>query len=85
MGKNMLGYELRQSDRGIIFKGDDFACSPLDAIDSDSTVKSLMGFLTLQPGDTDQAYFDAYTQRQLQYCEQHAETLGSEVYRRFGG
>jgi hypothetical protein len=52
-------------------------------IDSDHAVASLMGFLTLQPGDTDQEYFDKYTEVQKTYCQQHAEYLGYEVMARF--
>lgn len=83
MGKNMLDYELKQ-DRVILFKGEDYACSPMHAVDSDETVKSLMGFLTLRPGDTDREYFDSYTPEQLHYCQEHAEYLNSEVRSRFG-
>ncbi len=43
-----------------------------------------MGFLTLRPGDTDQEYFDGYTDNQLQYADEHAETLSCEVCSRFG-
>jgi hypothetical protein len=87
-GKSRLRYELRQIDVNgkytTLFEGSDFRCSPLHGIDSDDTIKSLMGFLTLRPGDTDQEYFDDYTPEQLKYCSQHAESLSFEVYSKFG-
>ena len=86
-GCSYLGYELRQRDKGIttvLFTGEDFAGSPMHSDDSDETIASLLGFLTLRPGDTDREYFDAYTPEQLEYCSQHAETLSAEVCNRFG-
>ena len=82
-----VGYRLTMRENGkskTIFCGEDFGCSPLHAIDSDACVKDLMGFLTLRPGDTDREYFENYTPEQLEYCEQHAETLGVIVCDRFG-
>lgn len=46
--------------------------------------RPLLGFLTLRPGDTDREYFDKYTPAQLEYANQHAETLPCECYARFG-
>ncbi len=68
----------------VLFEGEDFGCSPLDAIDSDAAVASLMSFLTLRPGDTDSEYFEAYTPEQMEYCQQHAEALACNVSDRFG-
>jgi len=87
MGKSVLGYRLTIRENGqtrVLFRGEDFACSPCYAIDSDECVASLMGFLTLRPGDTDSNYFDAYTPGQLAYAEKHAETLAMAVIDRFG-
>ena len=67
-----------------LFEGEDFRPSPLHSVDGDETVKALMTFLTLRPGDTDQEYFDNYTPEQLDYCSQHAESLSCEIYSRFG-
>ena len=87
-GKSRLRYELRQIDVNgkstTLFAGSDFGCSPLHGIDSDETIKSLMGFLTLRPGETAREYFESYTKTQLDYCSQHAESLSMEVYSRFG-
>jgi hypothetical protein len=82
-GKNVLAYELWQ-DKKLIFKGDDFNCSPMHAIDSDAAVATLMGFLCLRLGDTDREYFENYTTEQIEFRETHAEALGFEVMNRFG-
>jgi hypothetical protein len=69
----------------IIFEGTDFGCSSLHAINSDETVKALMGFLTLRLGDTDSEYFADYTPDQLDFSIRHAEVLSAEVDRKFWG
>lgn len=84
LGKSILRYRLVSNQHGVIFEGEDFACSPMHAIDSDDCVKSLLGFLTLKPGDTDDEYFENYTQKQLDFCAHHAEALECEVMHRFG-
>src|SRR5208283_5328520 len=66
-GKSILGYRLKMDGKPI-FQGEDFHCSPMHCIDSDETVKAIMSFLTLRPGDTDSEYFDNYTPSQLDYC-----------------
>jgi len=86
MGKYVLGYRLtmgRPMAQIVVFQDQDFACSPLHAVDSDATVTALMGFLTLRPGDTDAEYFDAYSADQLAFAEEHAEALAAEVSFRF--
>lgn len=87
MGKNVVGYRLNQIEPDgkteTLFLGEDFCCSPTHCIDSDSAVESLMGFLTLRKGDTDDDYFKDYTAKQLEYSEQHAEALIGEVQARF--
>jgi hypothetical protein len=60
---------------GLLFSGADYGCSPMHAIDSDETLRSLLGFLTLRPGDTDAEYFKDYTQDQLDFCSGDAESL----------
>ena len=86
-GKNRLAYRLSSHEDGntdVLFDGSDFGCSPCHAIDSDDTCAGIMGFLTLRPGDTDPEYFEDYTEAQLEYADQHAETLGWESICRFG-
>lgn len=86
-GKTCIGYELRTCDGSMsrtIFEGKDFYASPMHADDSDETVRSLMTFLTLRPGDTDSEYFEGYTEEQRAFCDEHAEALAMEVMARFG-
>lgn len=82
-GQTVIGYRLSMG-RVVLFEGEDFAGSPLHADDSDDTVRALLGFLTLKPGDTDADYFAHYTPRQMEFAETHADTLMSEVNARFG-
>ncbi len=56
----------------------------MHAIDSDESVKGLMGFLCLQPGDVEDDYFADYTQAQHDFAEQYAEALDCDVLYRFG-
>lgn len=82
-----ISYSLVESRNGIkttIFEGADFKPSPLHSIDGDETVKALMGFLTLRPGDTDREYFESYSETQLEFANHHGEALACEVYSRFG-
>ena len=86
-GQTVIAYDLRQYETGQtpirLFSGEDFCGSPLHADDSDQAVASLMGFLTLRPGDTDADYFAGYTDQQREFCDQHAETLSAECDNRF--
>jgi hypothetical protein len=87
--KYIVGYKLKmhlsRHKTIILFESQtDFRCSPLDVIDSNETVKCLMGFLTLRQGDIDKEYFDNYTKEQLEFSELHAESLNIAVYNRFG-
>jgi hypothetical protein len=81
-GKAILAYELYDQEMGDepLFTGADFHCSPLHAIDSDETLATLLGFLSLRPGDTDSEYFEHYSQRQRDWCEQRAEDLSWIVW-----
>ena len=83
LDKPRLGYELKQ-DGVILFEGEDFGCSSINAVDSDACVSALMSFLTLRPGDTDAEYFGTYTESQLAFTREHAEALACEVAGRFG-
>lgn len=98
-GKSILGYRMtmtamertpiacvRPSGKKaiVLFEGEDFHCAPGYAIDGDKAIASLMGFLTLRPGDADPDYFADYTAEQRRFCEQHAETLMCESMARFG-
>lgn len=86
-GQSIIAYRLTQHDAGkrtVLFDGADFAGSPMDADDSDATVLSLMNFLTLKPGDTDDDYFKGYSDVQRAFCDAHADALSVEAFSRFG-
>ena len=88
LGLDRIGYEFYQHDKEeevrLIFSGDDFRPSPIDAVDGDEAVKALMTFLTLRVGDTDPEYFANDTPEQAEFRDTHAESLSMEVYARFG-
>lgn len=74
-GQYVLGYVFEAKDGSVLFTGEDFACSPMHAVDSDESLRSLLGFLTLRPGDTDADYFEGYTPEQLHFCQTDAESM----------
>ena len=88
--RQYIGYRLTISDPGekpyVLFQGDDIGLPRFgsDAIDSDATIKSVMGWLTLKPGDTDEDYFAKYNNDQLGFAAMHAEALLCEVNDRYG-
>jgi hypothetical protein len=82
-GKTILAYEFTMNGE-VVFEGEDFACSPLHAVDSDAALAGLMGFLTLRPGDTDPDYFAGYSPEQLAFAREHAEALQMECLGIFG-
>ncbi len=63
--KMRILFELRDNGK-LIFKGNHFF-SPRP-YNCDETVMELLGFLTLQPGDTDDEYFKDYTPEQFSWC-----------------
>lgn len=85
-----VGYRLRMMNTRVhkpivLFESPgDFRCSPMHAIDSDECVRQLMGFLCLRPGDVYKEYFQDYTDVQMEFATEHAESLELEVCGRFG-
>jgi hypothetical protein len=63
-GKTRCAYELKHG-RKVIFEGKEFYTGAGFTADSMRSVECLLGFLTLQIGDTDREYFDNYTERSL--------------------
>lgn len=55
-------------DEELLFEGSDFRPSPLHESNGRESARALLGFLTLQLGDTDAAYFEKYTARQIQWA-----------------
>ena len=77
-GQTRIGYELIDPDGLIMFGGSDFAGSPMHADDSDESLRALLSFLTMRPGDTDKEYFANYTPTQLEFAQTfECEALGS--------
>lgn len=68
-GRYYLSYRFSDTRAKVVFTGDDFSPSPWHAIDTIQVIYSLLGFLTLRPGDTDADYFDGYTPEQLDWCK----------------
>ena len=52
----------------LLFSGDDFYPSPLYDFASDVALAEIIGWLSLSPGDTDEEYFDNYTEEQLRFA-----------------
>ena len=73
-GRFNLAYRLYHGDEKI-FEGLDYSPSPLFEWDSDECFGALLSFLSLQPGDTDDEYFEDYTPEQLAWAEEHGEEL----------
>ena len=68
-GKEQIAYYLDAPEGTRLFSGSDFYPAPGMAVDGKEAAASLLTFLTLQPGDTDDEYFDDYTPRQLDWCQ----------------
>lgn len=76
-----LGYRFWDKDE-VIFEGRDFACprGDFEAGKFSECLLSLLGFLALRPGDTDEEYFESYTPRQREWCEERTEDLRLIVF-----
>lgn len=61
----------------LLFRGSDFSPSPLfERKDYERMKRDLLGFISLQPGDTDEEYFDRYNPKQLAWARSdRAENL----------
>ena len=71
-GKWRMAYVLLDEGK-VVFKGDDFF-SPND-LDEKWNVAQLLGFLSLQDGDTDDEYFESYTPEQIAWRDERAGEL----------
>ena len=75
-GQSILGYAFYEpGEEEPLFEGEDFAGSPMHGDDSDESTRSLLGFLTMKPGDTDREYFARYNERQMDFARGAAEEL----------
>lgn len=90
-GKWKLAYAFRDTSSlrpnperyECVFAGQDFACPPMYAVDSDEAVKVLLTFIALQPGDVDAEYFAGYSAEQEAWRDMRAENLSMEIYDSF--
>ena len=69
-----IGYRFYHDDQ-LIFEGDDISVPAGQPLDGDQTVRGVLGFLALRPGDVEPDYFAGYTPTQLAWRDQHAEDL----------
>ena len=81
-GKPRLGYRFFDSRMGEepVFEGEDIRASPVDAIDSDSTVAGILTFLAFEPIDVGWEYFEGYSERQMEWVESYAEELAELAF-----
>ena len=76
-GRIRWQYTLCSNDQ-CLFHGDDFSSPHFWS--EEQVLYSLLGFLTLKPGDTDAEYFATYTPDQLEWANDCAcEALAMEV------
>jgi hypothetical protein len=73
---NVIGHRLTDETGTTIFTGECMGVSPMTAIDSDEALRSVITFLSLRPGDTDEEYFADYTDEQMSFAESHGEYVG---------
>jgi hypothetical protein len=68
-GTDKVKYIAFKGDK-IMFEGNDYRPSPLySGIDTLESCVDLLGFLTVQPRDTDKEYFKDYTPEQMEWCK----------------
>lgn len=71
-----LTYELKHNGK-VMFSGDDYKPSPMyDPLFSEESVRGLIGFLSCRPGwDTDDEYFQNYTEEQKEFALRYGEEM----------
>lgn len=73
---NYVKYVLTKAGESVpIFEGNDLGIPYGDDPEGPKAAAALLDFLTLQEGDTDQEYFEGYTDRQREFSECEAEDL----------
>ena len=80
MARSRIGYTFCDPSGSVLFEGDDFRSSPMHADDSDETLRGLLGFLLLRPGDTDREYFADYTPAQRAFAASDTCELLQFIY-----
>jgi len=72
--KTPIGYRFYHDDQ-LIFEGHDIPVPDGQTLDGDQTVRGVLEYLALRPGDVEADYFRGYTPAQLAWRDQHAEHL----------
>lgn len=76
LGHAQVAYYLARPDGSRVFEGDDFRTPAHMCADGPEAATALLSFLTVQPGDVEEEYFDNYTPKQLAWCRsEEAEDL----------
>jgi len=84
-GKCQMEYELFLNDQ-LIGEGNDFCLGAGQYPDTIDAPTSLLGFLTVQKGDTDDDYFKNHSQEHLKFTESNlCEDLRTYLYDYEGG
>jgi hypothetical protein len=77
-GEGELAYRLCVAEGAswiLVFAGEGFAAPGDTELGSDAPLAAIVGLLSLRPGETDPAFFDRYTDRQLAFVKEHGEAL----------
>lgn len=89
-GAPIILWRLKKHDYGktsIVFDGlrepNKWRCSGWFSVDGDEAIECCLTFASLQPGDTDQEFFDDYSPEQLEFAHEHGETLSAVNESRF--
>lgn len=67
-GHAQLAYIFGLPGEPALFVTCEFGASPMHSVDGDETLRAMLGFITLRPGDTEQEYFDVYTEAQMAFA-----------------
>jgi len=70
----VVGYRFWDGDE-LMFEGKDYGVPRGTKLTDGSVVVTLLGFIGLKPGDTDDEYFENYTPKQLEWADQRAEDV----------
>jgi hypothetical protein len=77
IGQSCLGYVFWEPlpKKKPLFSGNDYFIGCFTCIDSEESLRGLVSFLSLRPGDTDDEYFKNYTDYQRQWAINHADDI----------
>jgi hypothetical protein len=70
-----ISYELKHNNK-IMFSGNDYKPSPMHDALSEESARGIIGFLSCRPGwDTDDEYFQNYTEEQKEFALRYGEEM----------